>query len=105
MRARVAAFFRVTLWRRRGGAVRRAAQHAVDLVVVPAAAAGRVGNSEGRRRAHAQFEGFLVEAGLVGEFQPDDRELAVGDGLAKFYDIALLGRALASLERQNVEIA
>ena len=90
---------------RRRDCIGGAMQDVVELVVVPAAAAGGVADGEGRRGAGPQLENLLVEAGLFGELEPQDRDLAVGDGLAKFDDIALLGGPRGALQRQDVEIA
>jgi len=76
----------------------------VDRIVVPAVAATHLRDGEGRRGAHAQLEDFFFEAGLVRQLETQDRDAAIGDRIAEFYDVSLRVRARGPLQRENLII-
>ena len=68
------------------------------------AAATRAGDRERHGAAQAQFVGRIVEAGLVGQFEPQNGDAAVGHGGLQLHQIGLLVVAVGALERLDGKI-
>ena len=79
-----------------------AAQHAREPVIAPAAPAGCLGNGEWRRGGETQLIGLVVETGLVGKLQSQDRDAPVRNRLVKAQHIGLLLTMILSLQRAYV---
>ena len=89
---------------RAAGAVGDAAGHGVGRVVVVAVAAVGVRQAEGGGAADAELEGGVVEAGLVGEAEAHDGDLAVGDGALEDDEVGLFVLAGGAFDGFEVEV-